>query len=151
VRRLIEPDELQPILCEEPRDRGKREAVLLYVEEKVAKIARRIKIGEQHDVAKRAIGRKLLERLATAANVAGARFVSLFGDKPLGSDDVFACARTIKTDIHQSVRCKYLEELAPTGERIGKMVQHAGRIDHVKATVELSDLDNVCLAAFDIL
>src|ERR1700730_9440456 len=69
VRRLVEAEELQMIVGEEARDLRQRHAMLLHVKEKVAEIAHRIEIGEEHYVPERTIRRKPLEFLAAEADI----------------------------------------------------------------------------------
>ena len=48
MRRLVEAEKLQLVVDEEASDLRQIYAVLLHVEEKVAELAQRIEIGEQH-------------------------------------------------------------------------------------------------------
>src|SRR6202171_3294755 len=86
MRRLVEAEELQMIVDEEARDLRQRHAMLLHVKEKVAEVARRIEIGQQHSVPEWAIRRKPLEFLAAAADIVGGGLVSPGFDP--GSDEL---------------------------------------------------------------
>ena len=51
MRRLVEAEKLQLVIDEEASDLRQVRALLLHVKEKIAELAQRIKIGEQHHVA----------------------------------------------------------------------------------------------------
>ena len=121
----IEADKGETVLCDEARDLGNAEAVLLHVKQKVAAAACAEEVSRGNDVAEfRAAGD---ESLPALPDVSGGCAVALFGDKGAGLYDLRACDLAVEADHHESSRPQQREEHAPSGERIGEVMQNTGR------------------------
>src|SRR5882757_8646215 len=149
-----EADEGEAVVVQEGLDLRDGQPVLLHMEAQVAAAAHVVEIRrlpEPADIAALGFGNNLLTE---AADVVGARAIAALGNQATHVDDMLAAERAVEAEIHEAARPQQLEQNAPAGERIVKVVQHAASLDHIerapKRVSKRAELEDVGLRIFDV-
>ena len=116
-----------------PAIRGRREALLLDVEDEVAAPAQAVEILAARHPREQRVVRPGEDRGAAGADAGGRGREARRRDELARADDVPARDLAVEPDAHHAAGAQQRAEDPPAGDRILEVMQHAGAIDDVEA------------------
>src|ERR1700728_2097177 len=139
------------MLVEHSGNSGDRQSVFHDVEEQVAAAAHAVKVlGSREQFVPAPFVAVADDHAAQRADSIGIWREAAIGDERARIDNRAPRGLAVETDAQDAVRPQQRDQHPPSGVWIGKVVQHADRLDVVEAAAEVLQIENVGVAVFDV-
>src|SRR5580700_10271180 len=138
----------QGIALEECGDIAQRHLLFLSMEQEVAAGAHAKKIAGGDGYSQLFAVLQIQQFLAASANLIWAGAKTPLGDQVPGARNIASGRLAIEADQHESARAEQGQQYAPSGERVGQMMQHPGTFYDIEVPADYAKFQKIALRKF---